>query len=74
MKQDEKIANYGIYHSTVIKSICEMRENVRYFPAMVNWVGYNSTTIDVTHDERDGKTSYVLKKRINIAIDVILSY
>ena len=74
LKHDEKVANYGIYHQKVIKAITSMRENVRYFPIMVKWVGFTTGFVDVKHDSREGETSYVLKKRINIAIDVILSY
>ena len=74
IKHDEKVANFGIYHSKVIKAIISMRENVRYFPIMVKWVGFKVGYINVQHASRDGETSYVLKKRINIALDVILSY
>jgi dolichol-phosphate mannosyltransferase len=74
IKHDEKVANFGIYHQKVIKSILLMRENVRYFPVMVQWVGFEVGYLDVKHASRDGETSYVLKKRINIALDVILSY
>ena len=74
IKHDEKVANFGIYHKKVIDSIKLMRENVRYFPIMIQWVGYKKGYIDARHDSREGKTSYVLKKRLNIALDVILSY
>jgi glycosyltransferase involved in cell wall biosynthesis len=74
IKHDEKVANFGIYHSKVIKAIISMRENVRYFPIMVKWVGFKVGYVNVQHASRDGETSYVLKKRINIALDVILSY
>jgi dolichol-phosphate mannosyltransferase len=74
LKHDEKVANFGLYNKKVIKSVVSMRENVRYFPIMVKWVGFKTGFVDVQHDSRDGKTSYVLKKRINIALDVILSY
>lgn len=74
IKHDQKVANFGIYHKKVIKSIIAMRENVRYFPIMVRWVGFNVGYTDVKHALREGETSYVLKKRINIALDVILSY
>ena len=74
IKHDERVANFGIYNKKVIKAIISMRENVRYFPIMVRWVGFNFGYLDVSHANREGVTSYVLKKRINIALDVILSY
>jgi len=51
-----------------------MKENVRYFPVMVKWVGFNVAYVNVKHMERNGETSYNLKKRIHLALDVILSY
>ena len=74
INHDEKVANFGIYNKKVIDSIKSMRENVRYFPIMIQWVGFKKGFINVKHDLRDGETSYVLKKRFNIALDVILSY
>jgi len=72
--QDQTIANFGIYSNKVVQSICSMKENVRYFPVMVKWVGFNVAYVNVKHMERNGETSYNLKKRIHLALDVILSY
>ena len=73
--QDESIANFGIYHSKVIKAINSMRESSRAFPTMVKWVGFNKTSIPVQHAERfSGTTTYNWKKLINLAIDIIISY
>jgi glycosyltransferase involved in cell wall biosynthesis len=73
-KHDEKIANYGIYRKNVIASVINMRESVRFFPIMLHWVGFRSTTIDVVHNTRVGSSSYSLKKRFNLALDVMLCY
>lgn len=74
-KQDSTIANFGIYHNRVISSICSMRESIRYFPTMVRWVGYKSTSINVEHAERaEGETSYNLSRLINLALDIILAF
>jgi dolichol-phosphate mannosyltransferase len=72
---DPAIANFGIYHKKVIDAVKGMRENLRYFPVMVKWVGFASTTIDVVHSERHlGKSSYSLKKLINLSLDVMVSF
>lgn len=72
---DSAVANFGIYHKKVIKNVCSMRESIRYFPTMVHWVGFKQTKIDVKHASReDGKTSYNLKRLINLALDIILAY
>lgn len=74
-KQDSSIANFGIYNRKVIKMILEMKDSIRYFPAMVRWVGFRSTSISVKHSARySGQTSYSLKKLIKLGIDVILSF
>lgn len=74
-KQDETIANYGIYHRKVIDTILIMRENLRYFPTAVRWVGFRSTSIDICHGRRNvGLSSYSFKKRLNLALNVIVAF
>ncbi|NDV79407.1 glycosyltransferase family 2 protein [Dysgonomonas sp. 511] len=75
VKQDKDIANFGIYSKAVIDAVCSMRESIRYFPTMINWVGFERTKIQVEHNPRfEGKTSYNFKKLINLALDIILAY
>jgi glycosyltransferase involved in cell wall biosynthesis len=72
---DQTVANFGIYNKKVIKSICMMRENIRVFPIMVSWLGFNTAKIDVEHAYRyEGKSSYTFKKLVNLALDIILAY
>ena len=67
------ISNFGIYHKNVIESVISMRDNIRFFPTMVNWVGFKKTSIDVEHNPRyEGKSTYTLDKMVKLAIDVIL--
>jgi dolichol-phosphate mannosyltransferase len=74
IKHDAAIANFGIYSKQVVQSICSLRESIRYFPTMVNWVGFNSTTLDITHSQRnEGESSYNFKKLVNLALDIILA-
>ena len=74
-KQDESIANFGIYHRKVIQEICGLRESIRYFPTMVKWVGFRQTTLDVTHAEREeGESNYNFKRLFNLALDIMLAY
>ena len=40
----------------------------------IKWLGYRQTVIDVEHDERyEGKSSYNIKKRMNMAIELLTS-
>ncbi len=74
-KQDHTIANFGIYNTEVIKSVMEMKDAIRYFPAMIQWVGFNSATLVVDHSERyTGKTTYNLKQLLKLGTNVVLSF
>lgn len=74
-KLDPAIANFGIYKRKVIKAVNSMREPMRAFVPMVQWTGFNSTAIDVTHQSRyEGKTSYSWSKLINLAMDIAVSF
>jgi len=74
-KYSHQIANFGIYHRKVIKSALLLKETFKYFPLMINWIGFRCTSISVVHSEREiGKTSYSLKKLIQLGINVVLSY
>mgnify|MGYP001241875498 CR=1 FL=1 len=74
-KQDASVANFGIYHQKVIRAVCSMRESIRYFPTMVNWVGFRTAKINVQHSQREeGKSGYNFKKLMNLAMDIILAY
>jgi len=75
VKQDPAIANFGVYSDKVIKAVNSMPETIRYFPTMVRWVGFRTAVIDVEHARRpEGKTSYNLRKLINLALDICLAY
>lgn len=74
-KLDSTIANFGIYHSKVIKAILSMKDSLRYFPTMVKWVGFKQISINIEHAERiSGKTSYNFKKLFNLSLDVMLAF
>jgi len=73
-EQDSSVANFGIYSSKVISAINKMPESIRYFPTMVRWVGFKSTKLDVVHAARpEGKTSYNLRKLLNLSLDICLA-
>ena len=74
-KFDNTIANFGIYDAKVIKEVIKMNDYIKSFPLFVNWVGFNSVTVNVEHAERDsGKSSYSLKKLLSLAFNTIISF
>lgn len=74
VKYDPSLCNFSICSRTVINEYCKMREEHRAYVMYLQWMGFNSTCIDVKHDSRkEGKSSYNFKKRMKMAIDIIFS-
>jgi len=74
-KLDNTVANFGIYSRRVIEEIKKFKEKDRSFGLLAVLVGFKRTEINVVHGKRDkGKSSYNLNKRMNMAIDHILSH
>lgn len=74
-EQDATIANFGVYNKKVIASILSMKDYMRYFPTMVQWVGFDSIKLKVKHDSRfEGKSSYTLSKLLRLAFNNIISF
>lgn len=73
--QDSRIGNFGVYHRKVIDSIVQMPERLRYFPVMVRWVGFKTTTYAVHHKPRIGsRSSYTMARMIALAVDIMIAF
>lgn len=71
---DPAMSNYCICKRIVVDNFCRIREYHRAFTIYLKWLGFRSTVIDVGHSSRkEGKSSYTMKKRIGLAMDIILS-
>jgi len=75
MNYDPAVGNFRII-SRKVASICRnMRENLRFFPGMIEWMGFSTATIDVEHAKRvAGETSYTFAKLLRLATDTIIAY
>ncbi len=74
-KFDNSIANFGIYNQNVISEVLKMNDFIKSFPLFVNWVGYNSISVNVEHAEREsGKSSYTISKLVSLAFNTIISF
>jgi polyisoprenyl-phosphate glycosyltransferase len=74
-KHDASIANFGIYHKKVIHAILSMKDHIRYFPTMVQWVGFSSSYINIEHRKREiGESSYSWKSLLNLAFNNIIAF
>ncbi len=74
-KQDNTIANFGCYHKNAITAILSMKDHIRYFPTMCQWVGFSKICVDVEHGEREtGKSSYSWNKLFQLAWNNIIAF
>jgi glycosyltransferase involved in cell wall biosynthesis len=72
---DSKQANFSIISRKVVGAFNKFPENARFYGSTIKWLGFNRTLIYADHGERhSGKTSYTFKKRIKLALDIILSF
>jgi len=52
-----------------------MREQLRFFGGLVQWMGFPTASIDVAHAERhEGKSTYTLAKLWRLASETIIAY
>ncbi len=71
---DKSIANFGIYTRQVIDEYNKIPERVRFFPSLIDYLGFKSTSVEVQHSERaEGKSSYSFRKLMRLGLDVIIS-
>lgn len=74
-KQNPEVANFGIYNRKVIDSVLSMGDQVRFFPTMVQWVGFKKEFLKVKHAARfEGTSSYNWNKLFKLAFDNILAF
>lgn len=73
--QDSTVANFVLYNRKVVSALEKIEDNNRYYPMLIQWVGFNSTKLSIEHAEREeGGSSYSFKKRMNLAINTILTF
>jgi polyisoprenyl-phosphate glycosyltransferase len=74
-KQDKAVANFGIYHRKAIAAVLAMKDHIRYFPTMIQWVGFRRVYVDVEHGERENeKSSYTIRKLIHLAFNNMIAF
>lgn len=71
---DPALCNFSISKRVVVDNYCKMREIHRAFVMYIKWMGFRQATVDVEHNERyEGKSSYNMKKRIQMAFEILTS-
>ena len=72
---DSSQANFSIINKKVVEAYKRFPENARFYGSTIKWLGFSSGNIFADHGTRhSGKPSYTLKKRINLASDIIFSF
>lgn len=74
LEYDPALCNFSICSRKVVESYCKMRELHRAYVMYIQWMGFKKASIDVQHHERfAGESGYNLKKRMNMAIEILTS-
>jgi glycosyltransferase involved in cell wall biosynthesis len=74
-KHDAGVANFSIFSATVAVNFRQVREQLRSFVSIMNWMGFRKAFVDVAQDPRfEGESSYSFSRRMRLAIDTIVSF
>ena len=75
MEYDGGAANYRIVSRKVVDTFVQMRERLRFFRGLIDWMGYPTASIDVKHGERfAGRSSYTYQKLFSLAGETVIAY
>ena len=75
IEYDSSVGNFRIISRKVATSFQGMREQLRFFGALVDWMGFETAKVDVTHEGRaSGKSSYTLRMLWTLAWNTIIAY
>lgn len=75
MRYDAEVGNFRIVSRKVVLCYRQMRENLRFFGGLVDWMGFPTASINVEHAERyAGETSYDFAKLWKLGIETIIAY
>jgi glycosyltransferase involved in cell wall biosynthesis len=75
MDFDPAQANYSIINRNVVEAFKSFPENARFYGSTIKWLGFSRSYISADHGKRySGKPSYSFKKRLRLALDIVLSF
>ena len=71
---DGDICNFCIVRKRIIDKYNEIKDNNKSFTTTLSWMGYKAAYVEIDSDLRyEGKSSYTLSKKIQLAIDMLTS-
>ena len=72
---DSRQANFSIINKKVVGAFKDFPENARFYGSTIMWLGFTRTLVYADHGVRfSGKPSYTFRKRLKLAIDILLSF
>jgi len=75
IEYDGESGNFRIMSRKVIVNFCQMREQLRFFGGLVQWMGFPTASIQVEHAERfEGKSTYTFAQLWKLASEAIIAY
>ena len=75
IEYDAQTGNFRIMSRKVVDNFRRMREQLRFFGGLVQWMGFPSASIEVEHAERlEGNSTYTLDKLWKLASETIIAY
>jgi glycosyltransferase involved in cell wall biosynthesis len=72
---DGSSGNFRIISRKVVRNLCMMREQLRFFGGLVQWMGFPTASIEVEHCARHaGESTYTFAKLWKLASETIIAY
>jgi len=75
LNYDPQVGNFRMISKKVVCNFQTMREQLRFFGGLINWMGFPTTSIDVEHGESfSGKSTYTYRKLWQLASETVIAY
>ncbi len=75
IEYDGASGNFRIMSRKVVSNFRRMKEQLRFFGGLVQWIGFPTASIEVEHAERfEGSSTYTFAKLWKLATETIIAY
>lgn len=75
LQYDGQVGNFRIMSRMVTENFGLMREQLRFFGGLIDWMGFPTASIEICHEKRfEGKSTYTWGKLWKLASDTIIAY
>ncbi|TAN83595.1 MAG: glycosyltransferase [Gallionella sp.] len=75
IEYDGQTGNFRIMSRKAVVNFLRMREQLRFFGGLVQWMGFPTDSIEVEHAERfEGNSTYTFAKLWKLATETIVAY